>query len=407
MNPTFLNFQQACPAVADAQAAIRLDRMQTEFRRGRPVVLEAADPTAPAMMLAAVETLSAARLPGWVLTAGTPRLLLSAERLRAIGWAQVSGAHSLLLDVPITVERVQRLAAVLPGAATLAEAVDLVGTRPAGAALEGVLRLTKRARLIPALLTFELHDAALPGLRQTEVLRVYQTDLIASAGSEAGAAAELIRVSDALMPIAACDNCMLVLFREPDGDAEHVAIVIGQPDLSLPVPVRMHSACLTGDLLGSRRCDCGDQLRLGVARLAETGGVLLYLSQEGRGTGLGNKLRAYRLQDAGLDTIDADRYLGFCADERDFGPAVAMLKQLGISRIRLLTNNPHKIDFLRRAGLEVTDRVALVAPVNPFNARYVQTKHERAGHFAQVLPARAAQAALAAGDEPGTVAAAG
>jgi GTP cyclohydrolase II len=163
----------------------------------------------------------------------------------------------------------------------------------------------------------------------------------------------------------------------------------------------MHSACLTGDLLGSLRCDCGDQLRLGIEHLAETGGVLLYLSQEGRGTGLANKLRAYRLQDAGLDTIDADRYLGFNADERDFGPALAMLKQLGIPRIRLLTNNPHKIDFMRRGGLDVVDRLALLAPVNAFNARYVQTKHERAGHFAQVPPA------LPAGDDPGIVPAAG
>lgn len=403
MNPPSLNFQQACPEVAGAQAAIRLDRMQTEFRRGRPVVMETADPAATVVMLAAVETLNATRLQAWVQTAGTPWLLLTAERLRAIGWSQVSGACSLLLSSPITVARVQRLAAVLPGAATAAEAADLVGVRPAGPALEGVLRLTKRTRLVPALLMFELHAAALPGLRQVEVLRIFDTDLIASAGSEPGAASDLIRVSDAHMPIAACDDCTLVLFREPHGDAEHVAIVVGQPDLTLQVPVRMHSACLTGDLLGSLRCDCGDQLRLGIARLAETGGVLLYLSQEGRGTGLANKLRAYRLQDAGLDTIDADRYLGFSADERDFGPAVAMLKQLGISRIRLLTNNPHKIDFLRRAGLDVADRVALLAPVNPFNARYVQTKHERAGHFAQALPAHAAQAA---GDDPGTVTAA-
>jgi GTP cyclohydrolase II len=276
--------------------------------------------------------------------------------------------------------------------------------RPAGPALEAVLRLTKRTRLVPALLMLELHPAALPGLRQTEVHRIFDTDLIASAGAEPGAASELIRVGDARMPIAACDDCTLVLFREPHGDAEHVAIVVGQPDLTLPVPVRMHSACLTGDLLGSLRCDCGDQLRLGIARLAETGGVLLYLSQEGRGTGLANKLRAYRLQDAGLDTIDADRHLGFGADERDFGPAVAMLKQLGISSIRLLTNNPHKIDSLRRGGLDVVDRVALLAPVNPFNARYVRTKHERAGHFAQALPALMAQAAL---DDPGTVPGAG
>jgi len=266
-----LNRQQACPAVADAQAAIRLDRMQTEFRRGRPVLMEGADRAASAVMLAAVETLSAARLQGLVMTAGPPRLLLTAERLRAIGGSQVSGAHSLPLDAPITVERVQRLAAVLPGAATTAQAADLVGARPAGLALEGVLRMTKRTRLVPALLMFEVHAAALPGLRQMEVLRIFDTDLIAAAASEPGAASELIRVSDTHMPIAACDDCTLVLFREPHGDAEHVAIVVGQLDLSRPVPVRMHSACLSGDLLGSLRCDCGDQLRLGIARLAKTG----------------------------------------------------------------------------------------------------------------------------------------
>lgn len=395
MNPPLLSsqqaFQQAFPEVAATQAATRLDRMQTEFRRGRPVVMETADPAAPFAILAAVETLSASRLQALVQVAGTPLLLLTAERLRAIGWSQVSGARSLQLGSPLTVERVQRLAAVLPGAATTTEAVDLVSVRPASPALEGVLRLTKRARLVPALLLFELHAAALPGLRQTDLLRIFDTDGIAAAGSEPGAVSELIRVSDAHMPIAACDDCTLVLFREPHGDAEHVAIVVGQPDLTRPVPVRVHSACLTGDLLGSRRCDCGDQLRLGIARLAETGGVLLYLSQEGRGTGLANKLRAYRLQDAGLDTIDADRHLGFSEDERDFGPAAAMLQQLGISRIRLLTNNPHKVDFLRRAGLDVVNRVALLAPVNAFNARYVQTKHERAGHFAQAPPAQAAR----------------
>jgi len=400
MNPPLLNSQQARPEVAAAQAAIRLDRMQTEFRRGRPVVVEGADPAAPVAILAAVETLSAPRLQALVQTAGTPLLLLTEERLRAIGWSQVSGARALRLGSPITVERVQRLAAVLSGAAPTAEAADLKSVRPAGPTLEGVLRLTKRARLVPALLMFEPPAAALPGLRQTEVHRIFDTDC-GSAGSEPGAASELIRVGEAHMPIAACDDCMLVLFRESHGDAEHVAIVVGQPDLTLPVPVRVHSACLTGDLLGSRRCDCGDQLRLGIERLAETGGVLLYLSQEGRGTGLANKLRAYRLQDAGLDTIDADRHLGFGADERDFGPAVAMLKQLGISRIRLLTNNPHKVDFIRRAGLDVVDRIALLAPVNAFNARYVRTKHERAGHFAQAAPAQAA------GDEPGNVPAAG
>ena len=147
------------------------------------------------------------------------------------------------------------------------------------------------------------------------------------------------------------------------------------------MPVRLHSSCLTGDLLGSLRCDCGDQLRRAVDHLAEVGGVLLYLSQEGRGTGLANKLRAYRLQDGGLDTIEADHHLGFRGDERDFAIAVAMLRALCIERITLLTNNPSKIAALRRSGIEVAGRLQLIAPVNRHNSRYLRTKRERGGHL--------------------------
>ena len=387
MNPSALNVDDAWSDTALAQAAIRLDRMQTEFRRGRPVVLEPADPARPAVMLTPVETLRADGLHAMVQSLGLPRLLLTAERLRSIGCPLASEAHSLRLEAPVTMERVQRLAAVLPGATTALEAADLVDVRIAFPALESALALTKRTRLVPALLIFELHAATLAEVRQSEVMRVFDTDLIASTDSASNRAPTLIRVGDAQVPIAAREDCTIVLFREPDRDAEHVAVIVGQPDLARPVAVRMHSACFTGDLLGSLRCDCGDQLRMCVEQLAENGGVLLYLSQEGRGTGLANKLRAYRLQDAGLDTIDADRYLGFCADERDYRPAVAMLNQLGISRIRLLTNNPHKIDSMRLGGLDVVDWIALVAPVNAFNSRYVQTKRERAGHYAAATQA--------------------
>jgi len=183
------------------------------------------------------------------------------------------------------------------------------------------------------------------------------------------------------VPIAAHEDCQLVLFREIDGDVEHVAILVGTPRPDQPVPVRLHSSCLTGDLLGSLRCDCGDQLRRAIDHLAEVGGVLLYLSQEGRGTGLANKLRAYRLQDGGLDTIEADHHLGFRGDERDFAIAVAMLRALGIERITLLTNNPSKIAALRRGGIDVAGRLPLIAPVNRHNSRYLRTKRERAGHL--------------------------
>jgi GTP cyclohydrolase II len=186
------------------------------------------------------------------------------------------------------------------------------------------------------------------------------------------------------VPLADAVDCEVALFRDEHGLSEHVAVLIGRPDIAAPVPVRLHSACLTGDLLGSLRCDCGEQLRTAVGRIAALGGgVLLYLDQEGRGIGLPNKLRAYVLQDAGLDTVDADRHLGFLADERNYDVAAALLQQLGINRIRLLTNNPQKINALREQGIEVSGRLPLVGSSNSYNERYLRAKLERAGHLAE------------------------
>ena len=194
-----------------------------------------------------------------------------------------------------------------------------------------------------------------------------------------------------------------VVFREKNTDFEHVAVIVGDPDFngSDPVRVRLHSSCLTGDLFGSLRCDCGDQLRGTVQRLArEGGGIILYLSQEGRGIGIANKLRAYRLQDAGQDTLDANQSLGFRMDERHFEVAAAMLKSLGCTRIQLLTNNPAKIESLRAAGIDVVEREPVKGEVNPHNQQYLVTKMKRAGHLFERselrLPDRPAAASLPA-----------
>ncbi len=380
MNPSSLSLHEPFPEADAEQAAIRLDRMQTELRRGRPVIVASDDAAAPVLMLCAVETLSARQLHACMHSGEAPRLLLTEERLRSIARINASSDCSVQLDGLITVERLHRLAAVHPGASATMKPAELVGVQPIGPALQGALTQARRARLVPALLMIELHAAALPRLSQAEVMRILDSDLIAPARCEPGSA-RLLRVGNAHVPIAISEDCSVVLFREPHGEAEHLAIVVGEPDRTQPVLVRLHSACLTGDVFGSLRCDCGDQLRLALQHLASSGGVLLYLDQEGRSTGLANKLRAYRLQDAGLDTLDADRHLGFSADERDFSPAVDMLKQLGISRIRLLTNNPHKIEAMRRGGLEVANRVALLAPKNPHNTRYIHAKQKRAGHL--------------------------
>ena len=186
-------------------------------------------------------------------------------------------------------------------------------------------------------------------------------------------------VGEARIPLNTGIRTRFVAFCDALGE-NSVAIIVGEPDLSKPVRVRLHSACLTGDVFGSRRCDCGDQLKLSLARLGETGGgVILYLAQEGRGLGLGNKLRTYELQDAGLDTVDANTTLGFDDDERDYGVAARMLEMLGCKRIVLLTNNPAKLDGLAKSGIEIVSRMAVEAPINADNARYLTAKATRAG----------------------------
>ncbi|MBY0432230.1 MAG: GTP cyclohydrolase II, partial [Rhodospirillales bacterium] len=199
---------------------------------------------------------------------------------------------------------------------------------------------------------------------------------------EQHAARTLRPVSDARVPLEGAENARIVAFRPADGGTEHLAIIIGEPDSDKPVLTRLHSECFTGDLLGSLRCDCGDQLRGAIAEIGRDGsGVLLYLAQEGRGIGLVNKLRAYRLQDQGFDTLDANGQLGFDDDERLYLPAVQMLTLLGIRRVRLLTNNPLKVEALARHEVEVTERVPHVFPSNNHNADYLRTKAMRSGHL--------------------------
>jgi GTP cyclohydrolase II len=188
-------------------------------------------------------------------------------------------------------------------------------------------------------------------------------------------------VARARLPLEDMPPTQIVAFRASDDGQEHVALLIGAFGGKPPL-VRLHSECLTGDVFGSLKCDCGPQLNEALHIIgAAGGGVLLYLRQEGRGIGLVNKVRAYSLQDRGLDTVDANRRLGFADDERDYGHAAAMLRALGIDRVRLLTNNPNKVDGLEAAGIKVIERVAHQMPANPHNADYLATKRKRSGHL--------------------------
>jgi GTP cyclohydrolase II len=209
------------------------------------------------------------------------------------------------------------------------------------------------------------------------------------------AAADLAAFSDPLrlaiatrarLPIAASEEGELVVFRSADDTREHVALIVGRQTSERAPLVRLHSECLTGDILGSLRCDCGPQLDHALAAIAQEAraggwGMLLYLRQEGRGIGLVNKLRAYRLQDQGFDTLEANRRLGLPEEARDFPVAARMLDLLGVHAVRLMTNNPAKVAALEAAGVVVAERVPHSVPTNPHNVRYLATKRDKAGHL--------------------------
>jgi GTP cyclohydrolase II len=372
------------PAVTvPAAALVNIDRAITDLRRGGLVVVRDAQ---RALLVEAAEAITPECLARLAAVAGRerPALLLTRRRAAALRLAEPprgpAGAMRIALPGDVTAAELRDLAdpqaiSVVTSGRFAAAEVD-----PRGAEAASV-ELAKLARLLPATVVVRLGTGALvaeASKRQQALL--LEADSIF--GYQAIVAQSLARVGEAHVPLADAEKTRIIAFRPSDGGIEHLAIVIGDPPADRPVLARIHSECFTGDLLGSLRCDCGDQLRGAIREIAGAGGgVLLYLAQEGRGIGLVNKLRAYQLQDAGYDTVDANEQLGFDADERVYLPAAEMLRQLGFTGVRLLTNNPEKVAALQRCGIEIAERVRHVFPANGHNERYLRTKATRSGHL--------------------------
>ena len=192
-------------------------------------------------------------------------------------------------------------------------------------------------------------------------------------------ASSLEKISEARVPLKLTENSRVIAFRPRFGHDEHLAIIIGE--IGESCFVRIHSSCITGDVLGSLRCDCGNQLQKGLEIIAKQGsGVIIYLNQEGRGIGIANKLRAYCLQDEGLDTVEANEALGFAPDERDFALAAEILRQIGVTQVTLITNNPTKIKALEFYGIKILNRESVITAINPHNKDYMETKANKMGH---------------------------
>ncbi|MFS8036378.1 GTP cyclohydrolase II RibA [Xanthobacter sp. AM11] len=342
---------------------VAVERALSEVRAGRGVLVEGDD---AAVLVLAAETFDAgAGAALQALGARAARLVLPAPRLMKLGAPR---PHAGVVALP------QLDAARIAALALRMDASVDAPVAPAGALDLAALELLGLALALPAAVVAVLPDEALAG-----VMRVRQAQVM---GYRASQVARLRIVGRAPVPLEGAVETEFVVFRGGEGLRDQVAIVVGRPDLAAPVAVRLHSACLTGDLFGSLKCDCGDQLRDTVRHMAQgEGGILLYLDQEGRGNGISNKMRAYALQAQGFDTYDADAALGFDLDQRRFDFAAVMLRQLGVGAVKVLTNNPQKIAALRAGGLDVVSDQRVLGRPTAENARYLASKRDRAGHY--------------------------
>lgn len=350
----------------------RLSRARSDLRLGVPVVLTADGEGA---VVLAAETLTAERLAD-LRTIGAPELALTVRRAETLK-ARAYDGDLARLAVPqdVGTEWLKAMADPVDDL-RLPMKGPFRSLRDGAADLHrAAIRLAKASHLLPAAVvvrtTVAAALAARFGLTAVTVAEVADDD------------PTLLRpVVAARLPMAAAGAGRLHVFRPDSGAEEHYAVEIGRPDRSQPVLARLHSACFTGDVLGSLKCDCGPQLRAALAQMGEAGaGVLLYLNQEGRGIGLANKMRAYALQDQGFDTVEANHRLGFEDDERDFRIGADILRQMGFRSVRLLTNNPKKIAIMERCGLHVVERVPLRVGRTAENAGYLATKAAKSGHL--------------------------
>ena len=363
-----------------------VQRAISDLRRGGSVLVRSSQ--GGAYLIRAAEQITSDTMAEMgVLSRSSPFLLITHHRAKAIGLTPKENAVacSIALDNPITNKGNSDLIRGLIGDLPLQDEVKHLSilAEKKGSIAETILILMRVARLLPAAMTTHLfmpdHAALRVWADEHGVLIVQDSDIRAF---EAISASLLKEVARAHLPLADAEDSQIVIFRPGDGGTEHFALIIGNAETMTAPPTRIHSQCITGDILGSLKCDCGDQLRQAIRQMAQLGGgVLIYLAQEGRDIGLVNKLKAYALQDMGADTVDANHHLGFETDHRYFLPAAEMLRQMGVEQIQLLTNNPDKIAQIKACGINVVKRLPLITPDNPHNAEYLATKAKRTGHL--------------------------
>jgi GTP cyclohydrolase II len=373
-------------SMSDPDQLVQVDRAAHELRRARPVVVigghgvgGGGSVIASAAELVTEELVEQLRSR----TGAAPDLAITHHRARTLK-VRLYTDDVVLVPFPdwLTVETARGLCDPQTDLDFPLRGPFTARREPVALANVAAVQLAKIARLLPAVVTVPLAAA---GSGAADGLLAVPAEAVLD--YEIGAARALRQVTAARVPIEGAENTRILAFRSPDGGREHLAIVIGDPSGGDSqggdaVLTRIHSECFTGDLMGSLKCDCGQQLRGAMDEIiAEGRGILLYLRQEGRGIGLINKLRAYALQDQGFDTVEANQRLGFESDERIFLPAAEILRRLGYTKVRLMTNNPDKVAALTRFGITVAERVPHAFPANDHNAFYLSTKKKKSGHL--------------------------
>jgi GTP cyclohydrolase II len=356
----------------------RVERAAYELRCGRPVFV--LDSTDRAAVILATEMATEAKILALAYLVGgqMPHVVLTHHRAETLK-IRLYTPEVVRIPYPdwLSASQIRQLADPQFDLADPMRGPFVAEREDVEESVAGGVKLAKIARILPSTMS-----SVVPAIKigtHPDIVAVNAADI---SNYDIRAASALKRVTAAKVPLEGAENARIVAFRPEDGGIEHLAIVIGDPDTSGPTLVRLHSECFTGDLIGSLKCDCGDQLRGAIAQIGKEGsGVLLYLAQEGRGIGLINKLRAYALQDQGFDTVEANQRLGFEDDERNFLAAAEMLRQLGFSKVRLLTNNPRKVAQLEEYGIEVVERVTHSFPTNEHNEHYLAIKAEKSGHI--------------------------
>ena len=365
-----------------------VERAADDLGRGCPIALSPIDGTSPAVLVLAIETITDAALTQATAWSNEPPVLVLSQHRAAVlalnfiaSQDESSNATTpaiFALPSVVSADDVRALAdPTNPSAA--GPYGHLPPSTMAHTTAQPALLLSRIANLMPAVLLFPL--AVKPEKLAAWTIK---NGLLYAESAAVGLPSSLtmIRVARARLPMPICDHAYVSFFRSKNGRQEHYAIEINDLDHQKPVLTRIHSQCFTGDVLGSLRCDCGGQLKAALDTIVEAGsGLLLYMTQEGRGIGLASKLKAYQLQDHGFDTFAANHQLGYEDDERSFAVAAAMLSDFGIEQVRLITNNPRKIAALGASGLTVTERVPLLPMNNPHNTDYLKAKSRLGGHL--------------------------